>query len=144
MQNEALVTQEICSADDTRYRGESARIAAPQRGVKPSAITEGAKPSRLRRCSPDRGAPAQRHAWARAARPYAAFYLTRSLPPSASSFERAPSATARTRQIRLIQAKKRPRRPWPPQERAGARAVRQVSPAPVSYTHLTLPTILLV
>ena len=31
----------------------------------------------------------------------AAFYLTRSLPPSASSFERAPSA-ARTRQIRLI------------------------------------------
>ena len=25
MQNEALVTQEICSADDTRYRGESAQ-----------------------------------------------------------------------------------------------------------------------
>ena len=40
----------------------------------------------------------------------AAFYLTRSLPPSASSFERAPSA-ARTRQIRLIQAKKRPKAP---------------------------------
>ena len=66
----------------------------------PSAFPSPAVTAASRCCS----ASVRRTRFAASLRPAAdraAFYLTRSLPPSASSFERAPSA-ARTRQIRLI------------------------------------------